>query len=105
AAPLQFSAVGSETDDSEINLVSRAPSGEAAKFAGIVLRSKVAAASPGLVADSPIADVKRIFESCGCAFVGKGRAARGRVAVLHPAVELLGGKAAKVGGQVWRTAD
>src|SRR6266568_9176550 len=85
--------------------ISRYPSGEPAVLHGVLLRSKVTAATPRFVAHSPVTNVERIFEPGSSPFVGQRGGARGGVAVLNPAIELLGWQAAQICSQVRLPAD
>src|ERR1700734_2159688 len=83
----------------------RQPCSIAAKLGGIFLRRKVAAASPGFISHSPVTNVIRLGRTVGGAGFSKSGAARGRVAVFHPAIKLLGRQTADVGCQIGLTTN
>ena len=86
-------------------MVARHPGGESSKLYRILLRREIPAAAPGFIPHSPEAHVEWILEPGGGAHVSERGAAGWRVAIFHPAVELLGGQAAQVRCQVRLAAD
>src|SRR5205809_581694 len=56
ACPLPITAIGSRANEGQFVAISRHPRAVPAKFCRIGLRSKVAAASPSLVANPPVAN-------------------------------------------------
>ena len=87
-------------DEAQLQPIVGNPGGEAAKLHGVFFRPEVAAAAPGLIADAPISHVVGFAAAVAGARLGQRGAARGRVAILHPFVEIVRGQAADVGGQV-----
>ena len=100
AGPFVFGVVRTGGDERKIGAVLRNPCRETTEFGGVFTRSHFAAAAPGFVADAPVTDVEWIFASGGGSEIGQGGAARGRVAIFDPAVEIAGREAADVGGEI-----
>src|SRR5580692_1200693 len=80
------------------------PGGEPAELRGVFLRSEVAAAAPGLVANSPETDVKRIAGAGSRTHFGQRGAARRRITVLYPTIKRFGSQAAEICSEVRRGA-
>src|SRR6266581_1091881 len=99
ARPVQLAAVRPGADERQLARP-RQPRGVAAERGCVLLGREVAAAAPGLVADAPEAHIQRLALAVGGALVGGGGAPGRRVAVLHPAPEVLRGQAADVGRDV-----
>src|SRR5437867_9301521 len=97
--PVQVAAVRARADERQLP-APREPRRVAAERRRVLLGREVAAASPGLVPDAPEADAERVALAVGRALVGGRGGPRGRVAVLHPAPEILRREAAHVGGDV-----
>src|SRR5262249_45369104 len=100
ARPAQVAPVGSGADEREVDTVPWHPLDETSKFDGILLGREIAAAPPGLVADAPEANAKRIAFAGSGPHVRECRAARRAVAVLDPLIEVTCGKAAHVRSNV-----
>src|SRR6266567_1471039 len=103
--PFQVSAVWTRTDEGWFDSVFRNPLGEAAILGGVLFRSEIPTAAPGLIADSPIAHREGLAVATRRAGISQGRRARGRIAVLDPFVEVPRRKTAHVRGDVGLRAD
>src|ERR1017187_4920585 len=67
---------------------------------GVVVGREPAAAAPGLVADAPITHVQRLPLSILRALIRQRSGPRGRVAILHPPVEILRARPAQIGREI-----
>src|SRR5262245_22954323 len=76
AGPLDFSAVRAGSDVRKLESEAGHPLSEAPILAGILFRREIAAATPRLVADSPIAHVQRVAHSACGSSIRQRRAAR-----------------------------
>src|SRR5262249_25578161 len=74
--------------------------GVPAELGRVFFRGEISAASPGLVADAPVADVEGITIAAGRAQVRHCRRARGRIAVLDPLIEIARRETADIRGDV-----
>src|SRR6185295_19060745 len=97
--PVQLPAVRARADERQLP-GPREPRRVAAERGRVLLGREVPAAAPGLVAHAPEADVEGLALAVGRPLVGGRGAPRRRVAVFHPAPEVLRREAAHVGGHV-----
>src|SRR5262245_51116998 len=95
-SPIQIAAVWSGADECEIYTEPRHPFGKAPIFTRVLFGSEVAAAAPRLVADAPETHVERRAIATAFAKLCKSRAARRRIAVLNPLVEIFRGQTTQV---------
>ena len=96
--PVPIIHIRTRGDEGNVLVVVRHPGSPAAKFDGVFLRREVSAASPTLVADTPVTDIEGLGEPGGSSHVGECCAARRRIAVFDPAIEIPGAQTAHVSG-------
>ena len=105
ARPFEVASRRTGGDERQRDAVVGDPGDEAPEFRGVLLGREVAAATPGFVADAPIAHPERIGVAVRGPLVGERRLAARRITVVDPGVEVRGGQAAHVGGEVRLGAD
>src|SRR5215475_13847430 len=100
--PVQVVAARTSPDKFLRSMVSRNGRRKTAKLLRILLRSKIAAASPRFISDPPKLDIEGLPARGrpARAFVGKRCASSRRVAIFNPAQKILGGQCAEIGGEV-----
>src|SRR5262249_55234902 len=98
--PVEVVAVRAGGDQVQLHSVTRHPFSESAILGAIVLGRELAAAAPALVTDAPVTDAEWAGVAVRAALVGQRRGAGRGVAVLDPALILLGGAGADVGREV-----
>src|SRR5580704_11598025 len=81
-------AAGADGDQGWLWIVGRKLSHEAAVERCVFLGIHVSATAPGLIAHTPPAHAEGIFVAVGGSFRSERDRADGRIAVLHPVVEL-----------------
>src|SRR5436190_19571359 len=69
--PIQIAPVRTRADEGESDSIVRHPGSEPPVLGRVLFRSKVAAASPRLVADAPEADVERVALAIRSAGLGR----------------------------------
>src|SRR5205814_2218634 len=90
AGPVEVIAIGARSDQVEGHAILGQPFGEPPILTAIILGGKLAATSPALVADAPVADAERFAAAVGRSLVGQGGGPGRGVGILDPLLEFLG---------------
>src|ERR1019366_5960452 len=98
--PVHIAIARTRPDEGGRHSVGGHPDRVAFELRAVVFGVEVAAATPGLVADAPIAHAETFGFAVGRALRPQGGGIRRGVAVLHPAPEFLCREAAHVGGKI-----
>src|SRR5262245_59141396 len=93
--PGEAAAVRPRADERQVHAELGDPGDEPPVLDRVLLGREVAAAAPGLVADAPEPDPERLGVTAGGPQLGERGAARWRVAVIHPLIEVAGRQAAQ----------